>query len=145
MTEKGKINKCLTIHTYHINLKDEESALETLLNVCVHVHLREFGVNTWYYIIWLRFVLICLFMSIDSVSFTVFSGIFRPHEDDGVQYSIDEVYRTSPVGFRSFLKRTSPAMLSPQFKGPVLPCYRLKGPVLPCYRLKGPVLPCYPS
>lgn len=51
MTEKGKINKCLTIHTYHINLKDEESALETLLNVCVHVHLREFGVNTWYYII----------------------------------------------------------------------------------------------
>lgn len=132
MTEKSKINKFKS--TYHINLKDAENALETVKCMRACTFLRDFRVNTRYFIIWLRFVLFAF--SCRLILYHLQSSrVYFAHLKTTTKWSAIQYWWSTPVYRTSVFAASS--------KGPVLPCYRLIGPVLPCYRFKTPVLPCY--
>ena len=130
MTEKSKINKFKS--TYHINLKDAENALETVkcMRACTFKRFSsEYPV--FYNMITVRSI--CFFMSIDFVSFAVFSSIFRPPQDDYKMECNTVLTKYSSIqdlGFRSFLQRTSPAMLSPHRTSPAMLSFQNTSPAM---------------
>lgn len=105
-----------------------------LLNVCVHVHLRDFRVNTRYFIIWLRFVLFAF--SCRLILYHLQSSrVYFAHLKTTTKWSAIQYWRSTPVymqdlGFRSFLQRTSPAMLSPHRTSPAMLSFQNTSPAM---------------